>query len=228
MTMAEKVEALRLAKLFSQVSAEKLEMLAGRASVRRLQQGEVLFTRGEAARGMYVVVSGVLRAFRESEGGREQTIHVERTGAVLADVPMFDDGPYPSTAMAEENATVLLLEREDVRKFLLENPEVAFAALGIMAARLRKVSALVEELSLHDVAQRLAKMLLEEAAKSGVVEDGVSFSLATPQQRIAARLGSVREVISRHLGRLVEEGLIEVRGHRIAILNVAGLEAKTK
>jgi len=228
MTMVQKVEALRLAQLFSQVSEEKLEMLAARASVRRLQRGEVLFTRGGVARGMYVVVSGVLRAFRESEGGREQTIHVERTGAVLGDVPVFDDGPYPSTVMAEEDATVLLLEKEDVRKFLLQNSDVAFAALTIMAARLRKVTTLVEELSLRDVGQRLAKMLLDEAAKNGVVEDGVSFSLATPHQRIAARLGSVREVITRHLGRLVEERLIEVRGHRIAILNVAALQAKTK
>jgi len=228
MTVGQRVEALRSTQLFAQASAEKLEMLAGRSSARRLRQGEVLFTRGGEARGMYVVVSGVLRAFRESEGGREQTIHVERTGAVLADVPMFDDGPYPSTVMAEENATVLFLEKDDVRKFLLENSEVAFAALRIMSARLRKVTALVEELSLRDVAQRLAKMLLEEAAKSGVVEDGVSFSLGTPHQRIAARLGCVREVISRHLGRLVEERLIEVRGHRIAILNVAGLQAKTK
>lgn len=228
MTMEQKVEALRRTPLFAQISENKLELLAARAVVRRLQRGEVLFTRGGIARGIYVVVSGMLRAFRESEGGREQTIHVERAGAVLGDVPVFDDGPYPSTVMAEENATVLLLEKEYVRKFLLENADVAFAALTVMAARLRKVTALVEELSLRDVAQRLAKMLLDEAAKSGAVEDGVSFSLATPHQRIAAQLGSVREVITRHLGRLVEEQLIEVRGHRIAIVNVAGLQAKTK
>lgn len=224
----ERIEVLRGTQLFGNTSAESLQLLASHAIERRLQQGEILFVGGETARGLYVAVSGALRAFRESEEGREQTIHVEHAGATFAEVPVFDNGPYPSTVMAEEDSVVLFLAKEDVRHFLLQNPEAALAALGVLAGRLRKVTSLLEQLSLQDVTQRLAAMLVEEAASCGTVRDGASFSLPDPHQRIAARLGSVREVITRILNRFVNEELIAVRGHRITILDASALQAKAK
>lgn len=124
----ERIEALRGTQLFGNAPAESLKLLASHAIERHLQQGEILFVGGETARGLYVAVSGALRAFRESEEGWEQTIHVERAGATFAEVPVFDNGPYPSTVMAEEESVVLFLAKEDVRRFLLQNPEAALAA----------------------------------------------------------------------------------------------------
>lgn len=228
MTAQERIEALRATQLFGNASAEALKLLATHAIERRLHQGEILFVGGETARGLYVAVSGALRAFRESEEGREQTIHVERAGATFAEVPVFDNGPFPSTVMAEEESVVLFLAKEDVQRFLLLNPEAALAALGVLAGRLRKVTLLLEQLSLQDVTQRLATMLVEEAASRGTVGDGASFSLRDPHQRIAARLGSVREVITRILHRFANEQLIAIHGHRITILDASGLRAKAK
>lgn len=228
MTLPERTDALRKTRLFGNAPQEALHSLAECAIERRLLSGEILFLSGDPARGLYVAVSGALRAFRESEEGREQTIHVERAGATFAEVPVFDDGPYPSTVIAEEDSLVLFLKKEDVRRFLLENPEAALSALSLMASRLRKVTQLLEQLSLQDVAQRLAVMLVEEASARGKFQDGVSFSLPDSHQRIAARLGSVREVITRILHRFINERLIEVRGHRVVVLNAAGLRAKTK
>lgn len=228
MTTFERTDALRKTQLFGNAPHEALQSLAECAHEHRLQAGEILFLGGDPARGLYVVVSGALRAFRESEEGREQTIHVERAGATFAEVPVFDNGPYPSTVIAEEDSLVLFLKKEDVRRFLLQNPESALAALGLLATRLRKVALLLEQLSLQDVAQRLAAMLVQEAAIRGKVENGASFSLPDSHQKIAARLGSVREVITRILHRFVHERLIEIRGHRIVILNAAALQAKAK
>ena len=228
MILHERTDALRKTQLLGNAPQEALQSLAACALERRLQSGEILFLSGDPARGLYVAVSGSLRAFRESEEGREQTIHVERAGATFAEVPVFDDGPYPSTVIAEEDSLVLFLKKEDVRRFLLENPEAALSALSLMASRLRKVTMLLEQLSLQDVAQRLAVMLVEEASARGKFENGVSFSLPDSHQRIAARLGSVREVITRILHRFMNERIIEIRGHRVVILNATALRAKTK
>lgn len=225
---SEKLEVLRKTELFGGLSEEALKNLAGIATNRRLQQGEILFTAGEPALGMFVIVSGTLRAFRQTPGGREQTIHVESTGATLAEVPVFDQGPYPSTARAEENCTVLFFPKEEVRQFLVQNPQVALSALAVLAKRLRQVSGLAERLSLLDVAQRLAAMLIEEAIKqTGSFKNGTSFSMPLPHQSIAARLGSVREVISRQLHKLTDDELIEIRGHRIVVLNAQALQARS-
>lgn len=228
MTLQERIEVLHGTELFGNVSATALKLLASHAVERRLQRGEILFVGGETASGLYVALSGALRAYRENVDGREQTIRVERAGSTFAEVPVFDNGTYPSTVIAEEESAVLFLAKEDVRCVLLQNPEAALAALGVLASRLRKMAALLERVSLQDVTQRLAAMLLEEAASSGDVKDGVSFSLPDPHQKIASRLGSVREVITRILRRFVNEDLIAIHGHRIIILNAAGLQAKAK
>lgn len=228
MTPQERIDALRGTQLFGNASAEALKLLAGHAKERRLQQGEILFVGGDIARGLYVAVSGSLRAFRESEEGREQTIHVEHAGATFAEVPVFDDGPYPSTVIAEEESLVLFLAKEDVRRCMLQNPEAALAALGVLAGRLRRITSLLEQLSLQDVTQRLASMLVEEAASRGRVRDGASFSLPDSHQQIAARLGSVREVITRILRRFVNERLIAIHGHRVTILDAVALQLKAK
>ena len=228
MTLQERIEVLHRTELFSNVSAAALKLLASHAVERHLHRGEILFVGGETARGLYVAISGALRAYRENEDGREQTIRVERAGGTFAEVPVFDNGTYPSTVIAEEDSVVLFLAKEDVRYVLLQNPEAALAALGVLAGRLRKMAALLERVSLQDVTQRLAAMLVEEAASSGDVKDGVSFSLPDPHQRIGSRLGSVREVITRILRRFVNENLIAIHGHRITIVNAAGLRARAK
>lgn len=228
MTVQERVDVLRGTQLFGNAPADALKPLAECAVEHRLHAGEILFLSGDPARGLYVAVSGAMRAFRESDEGREQTIHVERAGATFAEVPVFDDGPYPSTVIAEEESVVLFLKKQDVRHFLLQNPQAALSALSLLAGRLRRVTLLLEQLSLQDVAQRLAAMLIEEASRRGEIRDGASFSLPDSHQKIAARLGSVREVITRVLHRFVNERLIEIRGHRIVILNASGLRSKAK
>lgn len=227
MTAQEKLNALAGTDLFGAVHETALRELAETMRERRLVRGEVLFSGGDKATGMFVVVSGTLRAYRQTREGREQTIHVEGAGATLAEVPVFDGGPYPSTVQAEEDSIVLFVPQQSMRLFLTKNPEAALAALAVLARRLRRVSALAEQLALQDVAQRLAAMLAEEAvSQTGELKDGVSISLPSPHQSIASRLGSVREVITRQLHRLVDDGVIAVHGHRMTVLDAAALRTR--
>lgn len=84
----DKVLALKKTALFGELNEKELRALADRAIEQRLAHGEILFIAGEEARGLYVIVEGAVRAFRESVDGREQVIHVERAGATIAEVPM--------------------------------------------------------------------------------------------------------------------------------------------
>jgi CRP/FNR family transcriptional regulator len=217
--MENKMAALKRTFIFGELNEKALCALAERAIERRLARDEMLFIGGEEALGMYVIVEGSVRAFRVGVDGREQVIHVERAPATIAEVPVFDDGLYPSTVAAEEDSTVLFLDKRDVRRLCLEYPEIALAALKVLAARLRHCAELVEELSLREVGQRLAGYLLEEARKKGkrLEAGGVVVELTLTNQQIAARIGSVREVISRALARLQRNGLIRVEGRQLII-----------
>ena len=111
MLTADRISALKRTALFSELSEDELRALGERAVEQRLGRDEILFTAGEEARGLYVIVEGAVRAFRESLDGREQVIHVERAGTTIAEVPMFDDGTYPSTAAAEEDSVILFIDK---------------------------------------------------------------------------------------------------------------------
>lgn len=205
----DKQAALGRTVLFGSLNPQELQELAALARTRELAQGEMLFLAGEPAAGLYVIASGRIRAFRVNAQGREQTIHIERDGATLAEVPVFDDGVYPATAVAEEPATILFLEKGDVRRFILRHPAVALTALKLMAERLRGHAELVDALALQQVGQRLARLLLSESRESGKrTPAGVQFDLALSNTEIARRVGSVREVVSRTLTRLERQGLI--------------------
>lgn len=222
----DRVSALKRTALFGELNENELRALADRAVEQRLARGEVLFIAGEEARGLYVIVEGAVRAFRESIDGREQVIHVERAGATIAEVPMFDDGAYPSTVAAEEDSVILFIAKQDVRNLCLSHPIIALAALKLLAARLRGCAELVEALSLHEVDQRLARLLLDEARLRGRrAGERIDFELALTNQQIAARIGTVREVVSRALSRLQQNELIVVSGRVVTILDEETLRA---
>ncbi len=233
MLKAEKARLLGETQLFCSLAEPDLLELAAAATVRRLKLGEVLFLEGEPANRLFVIASGSVRAFRVNRKGREQVIHIERTGATLAEVPVFDDGPYPATAAAEESTVVLSLNRNDLKAICFRHPQVAWAALRLLAGRLRRHAELINELSLHDVGPRLAKFLLSEAAEHGISEqNGTSVELKLTSQQLASRIGSVREVVSRTISRLERDGLISVqsqmsgtKGYRIFISDLDALDA---
>ncbi|HXG65207.1 MAG TPA: Crp/Fnr family transcriptional regulator [Blastocatellia bacterium] len=223
---ADKIAALKQTALFGALEEPALRALAERAVENRLARGEVLFVAGDEARGLYVVVEGAVRAFRESVEGREQVIHVERAGSTIAEVPVFDDGAYPSTVAADEDSTVLFIDKRDVRRLCVEYPKIALEALKLLAGRLRRCAELVENLSLHEVDQRLARLLLTEAQVRGKSAGaGVVVELVLTNQQIAARIGSVREVVSRAMARLQQNGLIALEGRRVTVPNLEALRA---
>jgi CRP-like cAMP-binding protein len=212
------MEALRRTALFGGLEEKELRALAARAVERRLTRNEILFMAGDEAQGLYVVVEGAVRAFRESPDGREQVIHVERAGASLAEVPVFDEGTYPSTVAAEEDSKVLFIDKRDVQRLCMEHPQIALSALKLLASRLRRCAELVEALSLREVGQRLARFLLAEARNKGVSKGvELEINLTMTNQQIAAHIGSVREVVSRALTRLQHDGLIVLDGRRLVI-----------
>ena len=222
----DKITALRQTALFGGLADEELRALAARSVERRLAREEMLFVAGEEARGLYVVVSGAVRAFRAGADGREQVIHTERAGATLAEVPVFDNGTYPATAVADEDSVVLFISKRDVRAVCREQPGVALAALELLAGRLRRHAELVEVLSLRAVGQRLARLLLAEARARGERSGGaVSLEIGATNAQIAARVGTVTEVVSRALARLHQDGLILLDNRRVTITDESMLAA---
>mgnify|MGYP001546706451 CR=1 FL=1 len=185
----------------------------------------MLFFSGEEAKGLFVVGGGKIRVFQQRADGREQVMHVDSAGATIADVPVFDDGPYPASAVCDEETEVLFIGKQDVRQFCMEHPAFALRALKLMAERVRRHAQLVEVLSFHEVGQRLALFLLGKARERDADKrEGVVFKLSLSNHEIATRIGSVRDVVSRAFVRLQNLGLIEMKARSITIPELRSLK----
>lgn len=217
---------LKKTPLFTDLSPAELQHLAARTSRKVYSSGELLFSEGEPCNGLHIIVRGRVRIFKTSVNGREQVLAINEPGESVAELPVFDGGPFPASAMAIEDAEVAFISRRDFQAYCLEHPEVALKVLSVVGARLRRLVGIIEELSFTTIRQRLIAVLLKLAQSEGrTTPHGVEFQLPTTHQDLANQLGTVRELISRNLMRLQAEGILDVDARHIRVKNLKALNA---
>ena len=220
-------KVLGCAPLFSMLQKEEMDFLVRRAVPREFSAGENIFTEGEPCQGLYVVETGRIKIFKISAGGREQVLAIDGPGASVAELPVFDDGNYPASASAVSAARLVFVSKQDFRALCLEHPQVALRVLKVIGGRLRRLVGIIEELSFTTVRHRMAALLVNMAKRSGTkTARGTEFMLPATQQDIAGMIGTVRELVSRNLGRLQAEEIITLEGKTVIVPDLARLEAE--
>jgi len=220
-------QVLAKATLLADLSPNELQLLAARTVRKLFISGELLFSEGEPCNGLHIIARGKVRIFKTSVNGREQVLALNGPGDTVAELPVFDGGPYPASASATEDAEVAFISRRDFHAYCLEHPEVALKVLAQVGARLRRLVGIIEELSFTTIRQRLIATLVKLAQSEGKKTDrGVEFQLPSTHQELASQLGTVRELISRNLMRLQAEGLLDVDARHIVVRDIKGLTAE--
>ena len=210
--------------LLSSLSRTEIQSLAARTVRKHFATGELLFSEDEPCHGLHIIARGKVRIFKTSVNGREQVLAVNQAGESVAELPVFDGGRFPASAIAIEDVDLAFISRQDFRAFCMEHPEVALKMLAVVGGRLRRLVGIIEELSFTTIRQRLITVLLRLAETEGVrTERGIEFQLPASHQELASQLGTVRELISRNLMRLQAEGLLDVDARQIVVKDKAGL-----
>jgi CRP/FNR family transcriptional regulator len=227
MSALDPVETLRRVPFFAVLPPDELKALANHCVVRRLARDEMLFTEGDWCQGLFVVQAGAVKLFKMAENGREQVLVIERAGSTVGELPLFDGGTFPTSAAAVEDSTLLYLPKREFLDLCRTNSEVSFTVIRTLAWRFRYMTSLVEELSLKEVSHRLARFLRDRALRLGVrTKRGIEFPLNETNQEIGAEIGTVRDLVSRNLRRLVDRGILRLELRRVIILDMAELEAQ--
>ena len=216
--MASKIEFLKSIPYFSQLSLSELEPISKLVFERRCQRGEMIFLEGETAEALYFIASGVVKVFKTSADGKEQILTIARPGESFCDVPVFNGGLNPAGAQAMGPVLLYGIGKNDLDVILRSYPQVALNIIKVMAKRMRHLVSLVEDLSFRHVIGRVARILLEYAG------DGITPGSRLTQRDMAAMAGTAREVVSRSLKTLEEEGVITMERHRIVITNKDALK----
>jgi len=210
--------------LFASLTETETQALAQRAVERRFAADEMLFWEGEPCAGIFLLVQGSVKIFKTSPAGREMMLALETAPSTVAELPLFDGGPYPASVRAVGPLVTLFINKNDFQQVCRQYPDVALKVLAVVGRRLRHLVGVVESMTFGSVTQRLARLLLDASRQAGADE----FDLPLTHQELASRLGTVREVVSRNLARFRGEGLLRMQGHRVAIEDRAGLEREAE
>ena len=214
-------------QMFSALSEQEFAFVTQRLVQRSYGAGEIVFSEGDACAGMYIVQSGSLRIFKSSASGREQVLAIEGPGSSVAELPVFDGGNYPASAQAVTDCVLLFLSKQDFQALCLRYPPVALKVLQVIGGRLRRLVGIIEELSFTTVRHRLIALLLRLGKAEGQGNrGGVMVTLPASNTELAAQIGTVRELVSRNLSRLQQEGLIRIDNRTLEIPSLERLEAE--
>jgi CRP/FNR family transcriptional regulator len=214
--------------IFADLDQHELSHLAHRAVTKKYTAGEVIFHTGDPCPGLYIVETGSVRIFKTSFNGREQVLGIDGPGSSIAELPVFDGGPYPASAAAIPESTILFISKQDFQDVCLEYPKVALKVLRVIGRRLRGLVGIIEELSFTTVRHRLIAMLLRLAKEGQKTQAGIAVTLPANNQELASQIGTVRELVSRNMSRLQAEGLIHIEGRNITIPSVRKLEEEVE
>jgi len=217
--------ALGALSIFSGLPPEAVAAAADRAVLRSYPRSATLFRKGEPCHGLYALVHGRVQIYRSASGGREQTVHFIDPGMPLAQVPVFDRGPYPASARAVVDSRVAFIPLDRFRALYREYPDLADAVILDLGRRLRRMVGLVERISLKDVTARVAITLAEEAGRDGGLRDGVEVAMPWTHSELASELATTRESVARAFSHLRRTGAIEAKGGRLVVRNAAALTA---
>jgi CRP-like cAMP-binding protein len=174
-----------------------------------------------------MVMEGSVKVVKLASNGRHQLLAIERQGSSLDEVAALVGGVYSATAIAVVPSVLIRLDGGHFRALCLARPELALKVIRVLGHRLRALRCLVEELSFATVRDRLIAHLLQLALARGIPgKAGIEIVLDENNEELAGRLGTVRELISRNLGRLHGEGLIVMRRRSVLIPDEARLRAE--
>jgi CRP-like cAMP-binding protein len=221
--------ALRCLPLFGTLPPAPLAELTELVEVHPVVKGELLFSEGDEARFLPLLLAGQVKLARTAPDGREQVLYLVRAPASFAEAAVFGPGVFPVSATVMQRGRLATIPRDALLKLLRRRPEVSLAMLASVSIWLRRLVDLVEGLSLHTVEERVAAYLWSVFTRSGTpLLPGSQAHLEEPKHLVAALCGTVPEVLSRTFRRLEEEGVVRVEGAVVVLLDPRALARRAR
>jgi len=191
------------------------ELLRASARLHRFEAGAVVMDQNQNCSGVIFVLSGVIRILRLSEEGREMTLYRIGRGetCVLTVACLLGTGdvPFPVSAYAEQDTTVVLVPVDTFRRLFFESQAIQKFIFSSMSAKLYSVLGLLESITFKRTSDRLMDLLVTKTA-------GGAYPYYATHESIASDLGTAREVVSRLLKDMESKGIVRLSRGKIQLL----------
>ena len=218
-------EYLRNQPLFRGLSVDEIETVAAATSQTRVPAGNILFRRGDACGGFYVIVYGQVKLAFGASDGSEKVVEIMGPGQSFGETFMFLEKPYNLFAETLSDSLVLHVGKVAIFQELERSQDFSRRMLGGLAERMHRLLSDLEGYSLKSGTQRVIGYLLRDVEPDDSGAQHADVTLPATKSLIASRLSITREHFSRILHELSESGLIRVSGRTIRIVDVEKLRA---
>jgi CRP-like cAMP-binding protein len=210
--------------LFSGLSDELVTLLLASATVRQAQRDTVLFHQGDAPEQLLQITDGLVRMTQINAEGTQTMLQLMRAGDTPGGVAVIQQFPYPATATALEDTTVLSWRSTQFLALMRRHQAIMANTLAIVGARAKYMVQRANDLSGKSVERRVAAALLRLAAQAGTkTEDNIQIRFPVTRDDLAEMAGLTYFTISRTLSLWQKQGLVSGGRQRMTILDARRL-----
>lgn len=211
--------------LFGGLPRDQLEEIRKIIVPSTFEKDAVIFFEGDEGNGFYIIAQGRVKVFKLSFDGKEHILHILGPGEPFGEVPVFSGRPFPANAQVLVKSTLLFLPRKGFIELITAHPSLSLNMFAVLSMRLREFTVQIENLSLKEAPERVASYLLYQSQEQGHPR---YVELRISKKQLAAMLGATPETLSRVFAKMSAQGLIQVEGRRIDILDREGLEPESQ
>jgi CRP/FNR family transcriptional regulator, cyclic AMP receptor protein len=215
-------EFLRKIDIFRDLPRKSVQLLDKRIMKRGYKKGDQIISEYEEAKGVYFVHSGIVKLTKQDEQGNEVIVCIKKKGEIFAEAALFNRSNKlnPATARMVQDGEVFFLNTDELETELLRQPEMAVQMIGYMSESLRDMTTILRDIALLDVYAKTVKTLERLANKFGANhKNRMYIEIPLTVQEFASFVGTSRESVSRVFSRLKKDGMIDVQGKKIVILD---------
>ena len=197
---------------------EDLKKLSLDRDVRSYKKKENIYTENGYPRGVYFVVKGKVKTYKTHEQGKEFITGLYKEGDFFGYLALLEEGKYVDSAMTLEDSEVCLIPREDFVSLIYKNAEVSRKFIKMLSDNLKEKEDHLIKLAYNSVRKRVAEALV--TLSNRYKKDGEQqFSMNISREDLANLAGTATETTIRTLSDFKEDGLIDIKGGTIAVMN---------
>ena len=207
MVILSNLELIRRVPLFAMLTDAQARAVSEAIVKRRYRKGENIVEQNKKSNALFIMLTGRARVITGDGTGKEVILAILHPGDYIGEMSLIDNEPHSATVQAEIQTDVLELARVDFARCLPENSSMAYAVMKGLVQRLRHADRQIQSLALMDVYGRVARALLESAARQA--DGSLVIRSRISRSDIAKMVGASREMVSRVMKDLEQRGCIE-------------------
>lgn len=209
---------LREIPLLRELPSEELNKLGSMMKERRAPKGSYIVYVEDPGPSIMFLVSGAAKVTLTSSEGKEIVLYNLVKGDFFGEIAVLTGEDRSANVVATSDCRLLVLDAEDFKRHIHENPGLSFAIMKELALRLRAASSKIGDLALYDVYRRVARTLRSMARPEQIDGEDVLTIVERPtHQELANMVGTSREMVTRALKGLEEDGCIVVTNKKIEV-----------